>query len=317
MVIRKLNPHLNLNRYQYKGWISVKIAIFNDNQLGLVLLDEQKIVDVSAAANWDTNQPDASFKYLVENFETLKPMMEMERKTGKAFKLSEVHLKSPVPATGKIWAAPVNYKKHQEEMNMQFNNAPLTIEDLALFLKSPDSLSGPMDSIRLPFKDRRTDHEAELGYVVGKKAKNVKAEDAKDYIFGYFALLDISIRGNEERTWRKSFDTFTPIGPWIVTADEIEDPNHLSIKLWVNDELRQDGNTKHLIYDCYKCFEVACKHMQLKPGDIIATGTPEGVGPLNPGDSVRIEIDQIGGFTVQVESAEEEKSKDHDEYLYR
>ena len=94
----------------------------------------------------------------------------------------------------------------------------------------------------LPYKDRRTDHEAELGYVVGKKAKNVKAEDAKDYIFGYFALLDISIRGNEERTWRKSFDTFTPIGPWIVTADEIEDPNDLAMTLWVNDEVRQEGS---------------------------------------------------------------------------
>jgi 2-keto-4-pentenoate hydratase/2-oxohepta-3-ene-1,7-dioic acid hydratase in catechol pathway len=184
-----------------------------------------------------------------------------------------------------------------------FNNAPRTIEDLALFLKSPESLSGPSDPILLPFKDRRTDHEAELGYVVGKKAKNVKAENAKDYIFGYFALLDISIRGNEERTWRKSFDTFTPIGPWIVTADEIDNPNNLDMKLWVNDELRQDGNTKHLIYDCYKCLEVGSNNMTLNPGDIIATGTPEGVGPLEADDRVRIEIEQIGDFTVNVEHA--------------
>ena len=191
-------------------------------------------------------------------------------------------------------------------MNQQFNNAPRTIEGLKLFLKSPDSLSGPMDPILLPFKDRRTDHEAELGYIVGKRAKNVKAEDAKNYIFGYFALLDISIRGNEERTWRKSFDTFTPIGPWIVTSDEIDDPNNLNIKLWVNDELRQNGSTKHLIYDCYQCFEAACDHMTLHPGDMIATGTPEGVGPIVEGDEIRIEIEDIGSFSVPVRLTEKQ-----------
>jgi 2-keto-4-pentenoate hydratase/2-oxohepta-3-ene-1,7-dioic acid hydratase in catechol pathway len=190
-------------------------------------------------------------------------------------------------------------------MNKQFNNAPRTIEELALFLKAPSSVSGPSDPILLPFKDRRTDHEAELGYVIGKKAKNVKYEDAKDYIFGYFALLDISIRGNEERTWRKSFDTFTPIGPWIVTADEIENPNDLSLKLWVNEELRQDGSTKHLIYDCYKCLEVASTYSTLNPGDIIATGTPEGVGPIRDGDVVRIQVGSVGEFSVNVKFADE------------
>lgn len=295
----------------------MKIAVFNHNQLGIVLVEENKIVDVSHAANWDSKHPASSFQHLVENFDRLKSNMEQATKTGKAYDLSDVFLKAPVPSTRKIWAAPVNYKKHQEEMNKQFNNAPRTIEDLALFLKSPDSLSGPMDPIQLPYADRRTDHEAELGYVVGKKAKNVKAEDAKDYIFGYFALLDISIRGDEERTWRKSFDTFTPIGPWIVTADEIKDPNNISLKLWVNDELRQDGNTKHLIYDCYKCFEVACQHMQLNPGDIIATGTPEGVGPIRPGDVVRIEVEQVGGFSVDVELAESEKRGVQEKHQYQ
>lgn len=181
-----------------------------------------------------------------------------------------------------------------------FNNAPRTIEELGLFLKSPDSLSGPNDPIVLPFKDRRTDHEAELGYVIGKKAKNISSSEAKDYIFGYFALLDISIRGNEERTWRKSFDTFTPIGPWIVTSDEIVNPNDLDMKLWVNDELRQEGNTKYLIYDCFKCFELANQDMTLQPGDIIATGTPAGVGPIESGDTVRIKIERVGEFSVDV-----------------
>ncbi|MEJ9229870.1 fumarylacetoacetate hydrolase family protein [Peribacillus butanolivorans] len=283
----------------------MKIAIFNDDLLGVVMGD--RVTDVSKVAGWNKADPNASFLKLVENFNEFKEEMNREAETGTCYSLNEVTLKSPVPSTRKIWAAPVNYRKHQEEMNKIFNNAPRTIEEIALFLKSPESLSGPSDPILLPYKDRRTDHEAELGYVVGKKAKNVKVEEAKDYIFGYFALLDISIRGNEERTWRKSFDSFTPIGPWIVTADEIEDPNDLAMTLWVNDEVRQDGSTKHLIYDCYKCFEVACDNMTLLPGDIVATGTPEGVGPIEAGDCVRINIDQIGEFTVDVKLAEKFK----------
>ncbi|MDR4946792.1 fumarylacetoacetate hydrolase family protein [Neobacillus cucumis] len=276
----------------------MKIAIFNENVLGVVKGD--RIVDVSNRAGWNTENPHDSFLRLMEDFDEIKERIETDMDACSSFPLSQVELKSPVPGTGKIWAAPVNYRNHQKEMNAMFNNAPRTIEELGLFLKSPDSLSGPSEPIILPFKDRRTDHEAELGYVIGKRAKNIPSSEAKNYIFGYFALMDISIRGNEERTWRKSFDTFTPIGPWIVTVDEIENPNDLAMKLWVNDELRQDGSTKYLIYDCYKCFELANQEMTLKPGDIIATGTPEGVGPIEAGDQVRIEIEQIGSFTVDV-----------------
>ncbi|ULT58855.1 fumarylacetoacetate hydrolase family protein [Neobacillus drentensis] len=280
----------------------MKIAIFNENLLGLVM--GERVADISSVVGWDTVNPNESFLKLVENYQDLKSKIYAEIEFCPTYHLSEVKLKSPVPETRKIWAAPVNYRNHQLEMNKMFNNAPRTIEEIKLFLKSPESLSGPADPILLPIKGRRTDHEAELGYVVGKKAKNVPASEAKDYIFGYFALLDISIRGNEERTWRKSFDTFTPIGPWIVTADEIEDPNDLAMKLWVNDEIRQDGSTKHLIYDCYQCFEAANQNMTLHPGDIIATGTPEGVGPIKAGDCVRIEIEKVGAFTVNVQYAE-------------
>lgn len=282
----------------------MKIAIFNNNQLGIV--KEDKVYDVSEIVNWKSEDTETSFLYLIEHFDNLKGKIEASYINCESFLINNVFFKSPVPSTRKIWAAPVNYRKHQEEMNEMFNNAPRTIEELSLFLKSPESLSGPQDPILLPFKDRRTDHEAELGYVVGKKAKNVLAEEAAPYIFGYFALIDISIRGDEERTWRKSFDTFTPIGPWIVTADEIENPNDLKMTLWVNDEVRQDGSTKHLIYDCYKCFELACNNMTLLPGDIIATGTPEGVGPIVEGDIVKIKIENIGEFSVNVELSKKE-----------
>lgn len=283
----------------------MKIAIFNEDRLGVV--KGERIVDVGEEVNWDSADPVKSFEHLVSHFDDLKDLMEEKAENSEGIALLDVFLKSPVPSTRKIWAAPVNYLDHQKEMNEMFNNAPTTIEKLQLFLKSPESLSGPMDPILLPFADRRTDHEAELGYVVGRKAKNVKAEDAKDYIFGYFALIDISIRGGEERTWRKSFDTFTPIGPWIVTADEVSDPNDLAMKLWVNDELRQDGSTKNLIYDCYKCFESVSNNMTLLPGDIIATGTPEGVGPIEAGDKVKIQIEEIGEFTVDIKHADENK----------
>ncbi|SDH17273.1 2-keto-4-pentenoate hydratase/2-oxohepta-3-ene-1,7-dioic acid hydratase (catechol pathway) [Alteribacillus persepolensis] len=276
----------------------MKLAIFNNQLFGVVKGDT--ITDVSDIVNWNSESPFESLVYVMENFDAYKKDLELADNKEKTYNLADVTLQAPVPSTGKIWAAPVNYQKHQEEMNKQFNNAPRTIEELKLFLKSPSSLSGPEEPIRLPLKGRRTDHEAELGFVVGKKARNVKASEAKDYIFGYFALLDISIRGNEERTWRKSFDTFTPIGPWMVTADEIEDPNNLDLKLWVNDEIRQDGSTKHLIYDCYKCFEAATQNMTLYPGDIIATGTPEGVGPIQDGDNVRIQVENVGEFTVPV-----------------
>jgi 2-keto-4-pentenoate hydratase/2-oxohepta-3-ene-1,7-dioic acid hydratase in catechol pathway len=113
--------------------------------------------------------------------------------------------------------------------------------------------------------------------------------------------MDITLRGEEERTFRKSFDTFTPIGPWIVTADEIEDPHQLDMKLWVNDELRQSTNTKNLILDCYKCLEIASHNMTLYPGDIITTGTPDGVGPIEKGDTVRLYIERIGEFRVYVD----------------
>ncbi|MFZ4451192.1 fumarylacetoacetate hydrolase family protein [Salibacterium aidingense] len=281
----------------------MKLVIFNDNLLGIV--QGNYVIDGSKMVSWNPEKPFDSFVNVMTQFEKLKSKLEKAVHTEETYRLSEVKLRAPVPNAGKIWAAPVNYKKHQEEMNAQFHNAPRTIEEIKLFLKAPSSLSGPTDPIRLPMPNRRTDHEAELGFVVGKAARNVKAADAKDYIFGYFALLDISIRGDEERTWRKSFDTFTPIGPWIVTSNEISNPNQIGLKLWVNDELRQDGSTRHLIYDCYQCLEAATQNMTLHPGDIIATGTPEGVGPIKEGDKVRIQADKVGEFTVHVEAGYE------------
>ncbi|MFZ4452757.1 fumarylacetoacetate hydrolase family protein [Salibacterium aidingense] len=277
----------------------MKIAIFNDSTLGIVQND--KIYDVTDLVSWDRKYPQQSLLTLMNDYSEIKGKLEANLTTERAQDLVDVKLNPPVPKAGKIVAAPVNYYLHQDEMNEQFNNAEFTIENLGFFLKAPSSVIGPDDTIKLPFKDRRTDHEAELAFIVGKQAKDVPASEAHKYIFGYFGLMDITVRGKEDRPWRKSFDTFTPIGPWIVTADELDKPNEVDLNLWVNEEKRQEANTRDLIYDCYKFFEAASHVMTLEPGDILTTGTPQGVGPITEGDIVSLQIERVGRFKVSVE----------------
>lgn len=277
----------------------MKIALFNQNNLGIIL--EDRIYHIDREEFWDASRPQESLLNLMENYDDFSKNLDFLIQNSPSFLIDEVKLDAPIPRPGKIIAAPVNYYLHQDEMNQQFNNAEYTVDQLGFFLKAPSSIIGPGETIKLPFKDRRTDHEAELAFIVGKTAKDVPASEAHNYIFGYFALMDITVRGKEDRPWRKSFDTFTPIGPWIVTADEIENPNELDLKLWVNEEVRHAANTKDLIYDCYKFFEAASAVMTLEPGDILTTGTPEGVGPIVKGDKVRISIDKIGEFSVDVD----------------
>ncbi|WP_338451356.1 fumarylacetoacetate hydrolase family protein [Niallia oryzisoli] len=272
----------------------MKIALFNENRVGVV--DGSSVIDITELTSWNNEEPQASLVKLMEDFEALKPKIEAGLESCPVYQVSDVALRAPVPNPSKIVAAPINYILHKQEMN-----TALTVDGLGFFLKSPSSIIGPDQTVLLPFRDRRVDHEAEIAFVVGKEAKDVKAEDASKYIFGYLALMDITVRGKEDRPWRKSFDTFTPIGPWIVTGDEVENPNQLQMNLWVNDEIRQSANTSDLIYDCYKFFEAASSVMTLLPGDIITTGTPEGVAPITKGDTVRIHIERIGEFSVQVD----------------
>jgi len=258
------------------------------------------MIDISSLIEWDRNEPQKSLIKFMGEFDELRMEIEKQLATLPSYPLKDVSLCPPVPNPSKIIAAPINYFLHKEEMN-----AALTVDRLGFFLKAPSSIIGPEGMVLLPFKDRRVDHEAEIAFVVGREAKDVPASEAADYIFGYFALMDITVRGKEDRPWRKSFDTFTPIGPWIVTGDEVENPNNLQMNLWVNDESRQSANTSDLIYDCYKFFEAASKVMTLYPGDIVTTGTPEGVAPITKGDKVRIHIERIGEFSVHVDFKED------------
>ncbi|WDL97637.1 fumarylacetoacetate hydrolase family protein [Alicyclobacillus sp. ALC3] len=277
----------------------MKLALFNDNRLGVV--DEDNVYDISSLVGWDFERPQESLVTFMRTYAEQDARIRDALRQCPVLALADVRLRPPVPAPSKIVAAPVNYRLHQDEMNQQFNNAEYTIEKLGFFLKAPSSIIGPGDTILLPFRDRRTDHEAEIAFVIGRDAKDISEAEAADYIFGYFALMDITVRGKEDRPWRKSFDTFTPIGPWIVTADEMMNPNNVDLRLWVNDEVRQETNTNTMIYGCYKFLSEASKVLTLKAGDIVTTGTPEGVGPIQAGDTVRIQIERIGEFSVQVE----------------
>ena len=208
---------------------------------------------------------------------------------------AEFALAAPIARPGKVVGAPVNYLDHKAEMGEQ-----RTIADYGVFLKANSSVIGPSEQIRLPYRDVRTDHEGELGVVIGRTASQVSVGNALDHVFGYAPLLDITVRSGEDRSTRKSFDTFTPFGPWVTTADEVPDPGDLELRCWVDDELRQHTSTRDLIYDVAELIAYASHVMTLYPGDIIATGTPAGVGPIAAGQRVSVEIERLGRLEVGV-----------------
>lgn len=201
----------------------------------------------------------------------------------------------------KIVAVGRNYLAHAEEMGSSVPEKPV------LFLKPPSAIIGPNSTIILPSQSRRVEHEVELAVIIGKKAKNVEIDSVMNYVYGYTIILDITARDLQAEAKKKGlpwsvskgFDTFAPIGPRIVPRDDI-DPSSLHIWLKVNGELRQDGNTKDMIFSVPFLVSYISKIMTLKPGDIIATGTPAGVGPLENGDFVEAGIDGIGTLKERV-----------------
>ena len=197
-------------------------------------------------------------------------------------------------------AYPVNAHDHGREMQAG-DRADLQ----GFFLKPPSALSGPGEAVELPVAPgREVHHESELAIVIGKRAHNIARGDWEEYVFGYACLLDMVVRGREERVFRKAFDTFCPVGPWITTKDEAGDPADIDIKLWVTrdgrEELRQHANTRDLVLDIPGMIQMAAAVMTLEPGDIIATGTPAGVGPVTDGDTIRIAIERVGEMSVPV-----------------
>lgn len=280
----------------------MRIGIFDDARLG-ALADDGTVVDLTDLVP-ATTSPEQRMNALITGWDSLRETVADRVRQGGGTPEAQVTLRAPQPRPVNLFAAPVNYHKHQAEMGGEqgvYQGATImSVEVRKGFLKAVTSITGPDGAIELPWPDRRFDHEAEVGVIIGKETSRVSVEEALDYVFGYTPLLDITLRGDEDRSFRKSMDTFTPIGPYIVTADEVPDPENLDFWLTVNGETRQKSNTSYLIYGIAKLISVYSEVMTLQPGDIIATGTPEGVGQIVPGDTVVLTIPQLGELTMPV-----------------
>lgn len=282
----------------------MKICRFNDNRLGLVEGDQVKDVTSVLDGLPAFRVPLPPFDPVIAEFARLRPLIEAAAETALAVPLGGVRLLSPVGNPGKIVAAPVNYRAHLDEVNdsaaLHHGNLINEIHRAGLFLKATSSLIGVSDLVKLRFPDRRNDHEVELAVVIGRPASRVSAADALDFVAGYAIGLDMTLRGPEERSFRKSIDTYTVLGPWMVTADELPDPTALDLRILVNGERRQQANTQDLILSVAELIAFASSFYTLMPGDILLTGTPEGVGPVVPGDKMVASISSIGEIEVGI-----------------
>jgi 2-keto-4-pentenoate hydratase/2-oxohepta-3-ene-1,7-dioic acid hydratase in catechol pathway len=275
----------------------MKLATFtHDDRTRIGVVESDRIVDLSAAA---PDLPTEMVAFLEAGSSALESARAASANAGSTIPLADVHLESPILRPPKILAVGLNYADHIAETGMDTPKHPM------IFNKQSTSAHPPGDPIHLPRVSDKLDYEGELGVVIGRRCRHVPRERATEVIAGYTIIDDVTVRDWQIRvptmTMGKSFDTHCPMGPWIVTADEIPDPHGLELKTWVNGELRQHSNTKQLIFDCFALVEHLSTAFTLEPGDVIPTGTPSGVGigfkPLKflvEGDVVRIAIDGIG-----------------------
>lgn len=283
----------------------MKICRFGQDRLGIVIGD--MVHDVTAAqdeirakAPYDM-RGDAVIAALPEWRSRLEAMAQ----GAAGVPLASVKLLPPVARWTKTMAAPTNYRDHIAEMEAARLGAPSKmgsdIGKAGIFLKANSSVIGMSDEIPIRFPDRRNDHEAEIVVIIGKQGTDIPQERALDHVAGYALGLDMTVRGPEDRSFRKSVDGYTPLGPWIVTADEIPDCDDIPFTLHVNDEKRQDSNSKHMVYGVRRLIEFASSFYTLYPGDLLYTGTPKGVGPVQPGDIIRVNsLPQFGELRMTV-----------------
>ena len=284
----------------------MKLCRFDEDRLGVVIGD--RVHDVTEAQS----QIRAGARYDMKGDAVIaalpawrKRIEDMAAKApGKP--VSQVKLISPVARPSKVMAAPTNYGKHIEEMQAR-RDIPESakkqspkIGQAGIFLKSNSSIVGPSEGIPLRFLDRLNEHEVELVVIIGKQGSDIPRDKAKDYIAGYTLGLDMTVRGPEDRSFRKSADGYAVLGPWMVTADEIPNPDDVTATIHVNNELKQTADTKDLIYDIGRLIEFASSFYTLYPGDVYYTGTPHGVSAVKPGDVLRVGSAPIGEFEIKV-----------------
>ena len=282
----------------------MRFCRFNDNRLGVVrdelVHDVTAVLDGLPALRWPTPPGDHFFNH----FDALRPQMQARADQVPGASIESVKLLSPVANPGKIVAAPVNYALHLDESRadtaINFGTQVKTIADYGVFLKATSSVIGASQTVMADWPDRRIDHEVELALVIGRKGFRIPESQALSHVAGYMIGLDMTIRGTEDRSFRKSLDTFTVLGPWLVTADELGDPSQLDLDITVNGEPRQKSNTALLIWNVQKLIAYASQAYTLYPGEVIMTGTPEGVAPVVPGDTMHARIERIGQMQVAV-----------------
>ncbi|MFQ5682320.1 MAG: fumarylacetoacetate hydrolase family protein [Candidatus Binatia bacterium] len=278
----------------------MRLVLFNDYRLGV--LKDGTVFDVSDALPfWDNAWPQTFIIKLCERFKEFQPKLATAAKGKEGIPVDRVKLLPPIVNPTKIVGAFSNYILHSQEMR---NDPNIKRESPEVFIKPSSSLAAHGDVIELPRvpEGTRIQHEAELAAVIGRKCKGVKAQRAKEVVIGYSCLMDITVRGEGDRSRRKGYDTFTPLGPCFISAEELGDPHNLEINLWVNNELRQQANTKDMIFNTWALIEYTTRCMTLYPGDILATGTPHHVGDIQDGDTLSIEIENIGRMSLLVKA---------------
>ncbi len=270
----------------------MKLVFFDDFKLGVMKADS--VVDVSCiVSDIPSVSPQDTLSGLIAGFDSYKGRLEQAATASDGVPLSQVRLRSPAPRPLNIDCMAVNYMENGTRSEPAPKNG---------FNKSPNSVIGDGDTILLPDMPATIfEHEAELALVISKRAWQVKAGDAFDYIFGYINFIDVSARGVPAFYQMKSRETFAPMGPWLVTADEIADPQTMPVKLWVNGRLVQDFNTDDMAHKIPQVIEWVTSVHSLDPGDVIATGTNHrGLSALQDGDGVEMEIDGLGRLNLGV-----------------
>ena len=281
----------------------MKLATFtHDGATRIGVVTGEHVVDLATVA---PGLPRDMVAFLAAGGAAMAAARHAESAASGRLALADVRLRAPVLRPPKFLAIGLNYADHVKESGLEPPAVPV------FFNKQTTCVAGPFDPIHLPRVSPLLDYEGELAFVIGRRCRHVPRDRAHEVIAGYLVVNDVSVRDWQLRTptmtMGKSFDTHGPMGPWLVTPDEIGDPHALELRTWVNGELRQHSNTRHLIYDCLAQVEHLSTAFTLEPGDVVTTGTPAGVGGamspprfLRAGDVVRIEIEKIGAIENRV-----------------
>jgi 2,4-diketo-3-deoxy-L-fuconate hydrolase len=280
----------------------LKISRYGADRIGEVVDDQ--VFDITDLVNQLAGDVRPGADRVLAALPALLQTTSRARQSGQRHALCDIVLRAPVCRPGKIVAAPVNYRAHVAEANadpgVRYGHTITDIWDAGLFLKATSALAGPHEPLVVRFPDRRTDYEVELVAVIGTGGRDIPEDRSLDHVAGYMVGLDITLRGPEDRSFRKSIDGYAIVGPWLTSADEIPDPNALNIVLKQNDCVRQKSDTSQMVYNVAKLISFASSFYTLEAGDILFTGTPEGVGPIAPGDRLQASIGGLGEMSINV-----------------